>query len=975
MRLFAYLLFAALLSSFTAGAQRLDHRQGELIVQLGADVDAKEWTTAKSKITGYEVLGRSTNIILLRFDHNRYAIGEIRHELWRDDAVEVIQLNRPITYRARPNDQRYDDQWHHRNLGQLSGGVIGADHNVESAWDVTTGGVTINGDTIVVAVIDDGIDTDHEDLLPNLWVNRDEIPNNGLDDDNNGYVDDYNGYNTFSNNGDLEGGGHGTPVAGYVGAVGNNGVGVSGMNWNVKMMIVRNNLSPFESQVIRAYSYVLETRQAYDATDGREGAYVVATNSSWGADFGTPDESPIWCDLYDQLGAAGILNAGATANLNINVDIEGDLPTNCASDHLIAVTNLLTNNRKNTAAGFGNRSIDLGAYGEETFTTDNGNGYDYFGGTSAATPSLAGAIALLYSAPCANFGELLRADPAAATLFVRRMLLETVRPNASLQGITVTNGVLDVGAAMSKLMDNCSTCFAPTSFSAVAVAESATELAVSWNAIASFTRTDLEYRPSGTTAWTRVPGVAAPYVITGLPNCTSYELRIVGDCGGDEVATAIITTATDGCCIIPEDFTVTAQPNLFFQASWTELLAGSRYRVRYRKQGEDNWLTRTSTRNGINLAGDIEPCTPYEFEFQTDCDTLLTDFGDRMVVVSSGCGACNEVTYCDPDDNYDNEREWIREVNLGGLLVNQTGPEPDGYTRFGALTNEVFVRGGVYPLTLQAGTVTENITVAFRVYIDYNQDGFFSNGEIVAEANTTGGIAVHTNVVIPPTAALLLTRMRVITQFRAITAGSCPINTTPGEAEDYCISIGQAEGCPPPSRLTADFSTTDETTTLNWAASAAVGGSYRVRYRPRESNEAWVELDVDTTSAVVSGLNLCGPYEIELASLCGDTVGDVRIFYFDEVCTSTNNRSLAATEWQLYPNPAVNQATVTWPSGRAATTIQLFDLSGRELQRLSSGNGGTERLDLGGLPAGMYLVRLRLADGRTGLKRLVVTGR
>lgn len=71
----------------------------------------------------------------------------------------------------------------------------------------------------------------------------------------------------------------------------------------------------------------------YDETDGEEGAYVVATNSSWGRDFGRVEDSPIWCSIYDQLGAAGILNAGATANLNINVEEEGDLPTNCTSSY------------------------------------------------------------------------------------------------------------------------------------------------------------------------------------------------------------------------------------------------------------------------------------------------------------------------------------------------------------------------------------------------------------------------------------------------------------------------------------------------------------------------------------------------------------------------------------------------------------------------------------------------------------------
>ena len=145
----------------------------------------------------------------------------------------------------------------------------------------------------------------------------------------------------------------------------------------------------------------------YDETEGAEGAYVVATNASWGLTGGQPADSPIWCDLYDVLGANGILNMGATANQNLDIDVVGDLPTACPSDFLISVTNLNDNDQKVTAAGFGSSTIDIGAYGEGAFTTTIGGGYGTFAGTSAATPAVSGAVGLLYSAPCAAFGELL----------------------------------------------------------------------------------------------------------------------------------------------------------------------------------------------------------------------------------------------------------------------------------------------------------------------------------------------------------------------------------------------------------------------------------------------------------------------------------------------------------------------------------------------------------------------------------------
>ena len=170
-----------------------------------------------------------------------------------------------------------------------------------------------------------------------------KLPDNGIDDDNNGYVDDYNGFDSAADDGDPNAepfNAHGTPVAGIIGAVGDNELGVTGVNWDVKIMTVRNAFLDSESEVLQAYLYVLDQRRRYDASGGTEGAYVVATNASWGRAYGDVADSPIWCGLYDDLGEAGILNVGATANANIDVDAVGDLPTNCPSDYLIGVTNL-----------------------------------------------------------------------------------------------------------------------------------------------------------------------------------------------------------------------------------------------------------------------------------------------------------------------------------------------------------------------------------------------------------------------------------------------------------------------------------------------------------------------------------------------------------------------------------------------------------------------------------------------------------
>ena len=432
--------------------QSIDYVPGELLVQLGEDVDAEKWMYGHGELTGLEPLGHTTRIYRFTYNHGSTAGRELLDRIRQDNNVVVAQYNHPLRPRRRPNDTRYDELWQFNNVGQFDGGTPGADINVEPAWDVTTGGSTINGDRIVVAVLDDGTDLDHEDLVDNLWVNAGEIPNNGVDDDGNGYVDDYNGYDSESDDGNPDAGsndGHGTPVAGIIGARGNNRLGVTGVNWDVDLMSVRNGFLSSEAEVLQSYGYVLDQRRRYDATDGREGAYVVATNASWGRAYGNPEDSPIWCGLYNELGQAGILNMGAVENANIDVDRLGDLPTNCRSDYLIGVTNLDTRGNKVRNAGFGAESIDLGAHGQEVLTTGLGNTYVRFPGTSSATPHVTGAAALLYAAPCAAFGELLVADPAAAARYVRRILLESAKPNADLAGKSTTGGQLDVGAAMA----------------------------------------------------------------------------------------------------------------------------------------------------------------------------------------------------------------------------------------------------------------------------------------------------------------------------------------------------------------------------------------------------------------------------------------------------------------------------------------------------------------------------------------------
>lgn len=440
-------------------------RPAEMLVSLKPGIDAHKLLLEHSEMASRyglvveKQVAKTMNIWLLK--HQLESTGEeVLMALYQLPEVNVVQYNHVIKKRNNtksPNDNLYSLQWQYNNIGG-SGGVAGADISAELAWYITTGGVTPNGDTIVVAIVDDGMDTTMVDMVPNWWKNHNEVPNNGIDDDNNGFIDDYRGWNAYDNNDRIfntfswdVGGWHGSSVAGIVGAKGNDSVGVTGVNWDVKLMIVAGGGD--EAEALAAYDYALQNRKLYDATNGAKGAYVVATNSSWGIDGMFYTDAPLWCGFYDSLGHAGIMSAGATANENWNIETTGDMPTSCPSDYLIAVTNTKRNDVKETFAGYGDVSVDLGAPGEDAYTVDFYLDYGGFGGTSGATPHVAGAIALLYSVPNQEFADFATMFPDSAAIWAKRFILEGVDSNASLQGKSVTGGRLNLFGAIEKMYE------------------------------------------------------------------------------------------------------------------------------------------------------------------------------------------------------------------------------------------------------------------------------------------------------------------------------------------------------------------------------------------------------------------------------------------------------------------------------------------------------------------------------------------
>lgn len=745
-------------------------------------------------------VSRSMNTYLLQVQGVE---GNIYEWLKTRPEIRACQKNRPLELRNTvPNDPFFLQQWQYLNLG-ANGGALGADMKATEAWDISRGGVTPAGDTIVVAVIDAGVNKSHPDLQANLWKNRHEIPGDGIDNDQNGYKDDYEGWNVFSENDQIQGvmANHGTPVSGIVGAVGDNGIGVSGVNWNVKIMFIAGGNT--EAEILAAYDYVLQARKLYNETHGAKGAFVVAVNCSWGINYGSPGDAPLWCQAFDSLGQTGILSVAATTNIGVNVDLVGDLPTTCPSDYLISVTSLNHQDIKPQAAGWGSTHIDLGAYGENVYTL-TGTGYGNQSGTSFAAPHVAGAIALLYAAPCPELIALAKSNPSAAATWARNLILNNTEVNLSLTGKTATNGKLNLQQLLQAYQNQCAACPAPFALQSTVVSQ--TSAAIFWLNPPNSGQTQLRYRKTGA-AWVVVQNVYPGFILTNLLPCERYEFELSNTCeaGLSSEWSATAYFFTSGCCTIP-NVTMVVTPG-FDQShvTWNKSHDFIQYKLKIRPAGATNWQTYQTADTAIVITG-LSPCVIYEVQLQGFCVDGWFNISSITPFETNGCGACLDIPYCSAAAQEAME-EWISSVQLGSW-VHQTGTGGGGYQD---LTTAAVPVMSIYPQSQLNATIVPGYWGAsykefYRIFIDFNLDGdFFDAGELVFDPGFAHEGIASGFVTTPAFTNSGRTRMRVMMKFGEN-------NETPpepcetfgfGQVEDYCINL---ETAITPARINTDSS-------------------------------------------------------------------------------------------------------------------------------------------------------------------------
>lgn len=338
------------------------------------------------------------------------------------DDVLLVEPNYVYRVSKLPNDPAIGQLWGLRNFGQADSsrqnGIAGIDVDAERAWDITTGSTDV-----VVAVIDTGLDYTHPDLIANSWVNEAEANGQaGVDDDANGYVDDIHGANfadPLKPTGDpMDDHGHGTHCAGTIGGKGDDGLGIVGVAWNVKIMGIKflgaDGSGSLEG-AIQAIDYATKMGAKIQSNSWAGGGY-----------------SKLLEEAIQRSDAAGVLFVAASSNAGGNNDVSPVYPATYNVPNVISVAAVDNRGALADFSNYGRTTVHVAAPGVNVYSSLNGGGYDSWSGTSMATPHVSGVAALLAAH-----------DSQATQYQLRQRILAGARPLAGLRGKVSTGATVN----------------------------------------------------------------------------------------------------------------------------------------------------------------------------------------------------------------------------------------------------------------------------------------------------------------------------------------------------------------------------------------------------------------------------------------------------------------------------------------------------------------------------------------------------
>ncbi|NNC94316.1 MAG: S8 family serine peptidase [Chitinophagales bacterium] len=943
--------------------------RGELLIQLspGAQIDKVKRSFLKYQVQPVQPISPHMRIWLVRFD--TLAINEhaIIRELYEHPLIDIAQVNHKISLRSTiPNDPNFASQWQHLNSG-TSGGIADADIDSDEAWDITTGGNTSGGDEIVVCVIE-GADLTHPDLAGNAWFNTAEIPGNSIDDDGNGYVDDYQGWNVSSNDDNVYSGSHGTQVAGMIGAKGNNNTGVSGANWNVKIMVVAGHSASTEASVIAAYSYPWFMRKKYNQTNGNSGAFVVATNASWGIDGGDPASAPLWCSFYDSLGEVGILNCGATANNSVDVDVVGDLPTACPSDFMVSVT-ATNNSDMRTFSAYGQTTIDVGAPGASIYTTSAGGGYGTTSGTSFASPLTAGVIGLLYSVPCPALSLLIDSDPRGAALAVRSALFAGVDIVGNLPGNTVTGGRINAFNSINILMNNFGCgglpiCSTPSGLNATSIGMSNATL--NWNSSTMALYYQVEFREAGSSSWFSDTTSSLSYGISGLQSCTSYEFRITAFCDSLSSITSPSTSFNTGGCAN---------------------CIGAPYCTSISNNASEEWISNVAVGSLSNPSSNLNG----GYSDFTNLTINLTRGSSYPISVTPAFSASNFTEYFrvwidfNQDGDFDDANELVFDPGVGGSAqVNGVISIPSN-AAIGSCRMRVSMKWNAVPSSCESFSYGEVEDYCVMILDSESCDAPNSN---YTTNVLYGSATLNWDLVLGAVGYTIRGRQVGTSAFVTlnISSGTTTTYNASGLASNTsyewqvranCDNSGSVVSpwtsftsfttleCATPANLSTS-NINNSSARLNWNTVAGAIG-YKIQGRV-VGTSGLVSINVAGNSSShydAFGLSSNTSYEWRIQSNCPGAKSPYSAFNtFTTVgLQSTSKVSVTGNDAKIYPNPASGIVLIELSElfDLPASTISVFDGTGKEVYSARS-NYPVHTLDVSEFSAGVYQVLIQNKD-------------
>jgi PKD repeat protein len=980
LRYFLLTIFTLTLSSY-AFSQEANRVPGEILVSVKAGYDGKQLQESfnyysPDKIELREKLMPDFNIYLFSFtetaDNPMRVLNLIKQHPW----VDIAQFNHQVQLRvSTPNDASFTQQWSLNNTGQ-NGGTVDADIDAVEAWDITTGGLTATGDTIVVAVIDGGFQLNHPDLVQNIYKNYLEIPGNGIDDDNNGYIDDINGWNAYNNNGTIPSDQHGTHVSGIIGARGNNSIGVSGVNWNVKIMTIAGS-SGSEATVIKAYGYAATMRKLYNQTNGAKGAYVVSTNSSFGVDLGNPNNYPLWCAFYDTLGKYGVLSAGATANANYNVDTQGDIPTACPSNFLISVTNTTNTDAKNNNCGYGANTIDLGSPGTNIYNTVTGSSYANLTGTSMATPHVAGAIGLMYAAACSELIAESKTNPAVVATQMKQYLLNGTDPIPSMNGITVTGGRLNVHKALLNVLTYpCDPTAPPVANFSGSNINGCPGLTASFNNLTTGLPTSILWLfPGGFPSSSTLSNPTVVYNALG-----TYDVTLIAtnDFGSDTLTLPnYVNVNTNGTSTFwTEDFETASN---FSDIGWSTVSTSNVNWTIYNGVGGNGSSTKAarvnifSNQNDIGARyGLITPSLDFtehsnvQLKFKHAYRRRVTSVTDSLIVYVS----------VDGGNTFPYKLLTKGENGQGTLATSNTTSQnwvPSSSSHWCFTDNTP----GCFTVDLSAFDGLPDVKVKFEIYSNGNNNFYLDDVELVGQCTAPQLIAPIANLNISKTTACVgepVTFSDASTNtplnWQWSVNGATPSTSTqpaftttfstPG-TYDVTLIVSNYAG--------ADTLTITNAITINpTPAVPTITQSNDTLFSSASSGNQWFLngniINGATNTFYVPTAN--GNYTVKVTNNFGCSATSAALNY---VKVGIENIT-ANNVFNIYPNPAQNTLTIEHYSNHKHVSFELSDALGRTLQTVVL-NNNTTSFDVSNLPVGIYAASI-IIEGKRVTRKLVI---